>query len=53
VIAGGEGSYVQVAYGGGFGHWGLYVGYPTLVEKSDQNFHIVRWKPGIYFWSGP
>ena len=53
VIPGDEGSYVQVAYGGGFGHWGLYVGYPTLVEKGDQNFRVARWKPGIYFWSGP
>jgi len=53
VIAGDKGSYVQVAYGGGFGHWGLYIGYPTLVEKGDENFHVVSWKPGIYFWNGP
>ena len=53
VIEADEGSYIRVAYGGGFGHWGLYVGYPTLVEKNDENFHVVRWKPGIYFWTGP
>ncbi len=53
VITSDAGSYVLVAYGGGFGHWGLYVGYPTLVEKSSQNFYVVQWKPGIYFWNGP
>ncbi len=52
VVAGDEGPYVLIAYGGGFGHWGLHVGYPSLVEKGDQNTYVVQWKPGIYFWNG-
>jgi hypothetical protein len=53
VVTGDGGPCVLVAYGGGFGHWGLHVGYPSLVEKSDQNFYVAQWKPGIYFWNGP
>ena len=51
--AGNADAYVQITYGSGFGHWGLYVGFPTLQEKSDANFYVVQWKPGIYFWDGP
>jgi len=47
------GSYVQIAYGSGFGHWGLYVGFTNLEMKSDENFYVVQWKPGIFFWNGP
>ena len=52
VIGRKEGSFVLIAYGGGFGHWGLYVGNPAFKEKSSQNCYVVQWKPGIYFWNG-
>lgn len=50
-----EGStpYVTIWYGSGHGHWGLYVGDPTLVKSSSQTHYIVPWKAGIYFWNGP
>jgi len=53
VVGGDSGSYVVICYGSGFGHWGLYVGYPTLRQESNQQFYVVPWKPGIYFWNGP
>ncbi len=46
-------AYVEIWYGSGFGHWGLYIGDSTLVMSSSQTHYIVPWKPGIYFWSGP
>lgn len=42
VVSDDTSSYVLIAYGGGFGHWGLYVGYPSFTEKSDQNFYVVE-----------
>lgn len=53
VVGSDAGTYVVVCYGSGNGHWGLYVGSPTLHQESDANFYVVPWKPGIYFWSGP
>ena len=46
-----EGLYVQILYGGGFGHWGLDIGYPTLVLTNHDSCYSHPWKPGIYFWS--
>lgn len=48
-----SGPCVVICYGSGFGHWGLYVGPPSFHEESDNNFYVVQWKPGIYFWDGP
>jgi hypothetical protein len=48
-----SGRYVQIVYGSGFGHWGLYVGFTNLEMKGDERFYVLPWKPGIYFWSGP
>ena len=54
VVVGRDGDkYVEIWYGSGFGHWGLYVGNPSLVLESSEKHYIVQWKPGIYFWSGP
>ncbi len=49
-----EGDFVQILYGGGFGHWGLAVGSPTLVltTNGESGFQHL-WKPGIYFWGSP
>jgi hypothetical protein len=53
IYHGDGGSYVQIIYGSGFGHWGLYVGLTGLEMKSDERFYVVQWKPGVYFWNGP
>jgi hypothetical protein len=45
--------YVQICYGGGFGHWGLIVGPPTLILGNPNTGHNRLWKPGIYFWDSP
>jgi hypothetical protein len=45
-----QGVYVEILYGGGFGHWGLAVGYPTLVLTNHDSCYHDLWKPGIYFW---
>jgi len=42
-IHGGDGGpYVQIIYGSGFGHWGLYVGFTNLEMKSDERFYVVQ-----------
>ena len=46
-------SWVEICYGSGLGHWGLFVGSPTLEQKSTEAFYILPWKPRIYFWNGP
>jgi hypothetical protein len=53
VVGGDSDSYVEIWFGSGFGHWGLYVGNPSLVLQTSETHYIVKWKPGIYFWSGP
>lgn len=53
IARGGDNPYVLICYGSGFGHWGLYVGDPTLRQESNERFYVVSWKPGIYFWNGP
>ena len=45
-----EGEFVQILYGGGFGHWGLAIGSPTLVLTNHDSCYNEIWKPGIYFW---
>jgi hypothetical protein len=55
-ISGGKDGFrksVTVWYGSGFGHWGLEIGFPTLVLTNSETHYFVQWKPGIYFWSGP
>jgi hypothetical protein len=47
---GNSNSFVQILYGGGFGHRGLAVGYTTLVLKNHDSCASLAWKPGIYFW---
>jgi hypothetical protein len=42
--------FVQILYGGGFGHWGLAIGYPTMVSTNHDSCYSHYWKPGIYFW---
>jgi hypothetical protein len=44
------GDYVQLWYGGGFGHWGLIIGYPTLVLTNHDSCYCHPWTEGIYFW---
>ena len=46
-------SYVEIWYGSGSGHLGLYIGDSTLAMTSSKTHYIVPWKPGVYFWSGP
>jgi hypothetical protein len=53
IVGSDAGTYVQICYGSGFGHWGLYVGDPSLKQESNKQFYVVPWKPGIYFWNGP
>jgi hypothetical protein len=50
---GGGGPYVEITFGGGFGHWGIDAGYPGLVLPANDEFYTLPWKPGIYFWDGP
>jgi hypothetical protein len=47
------GDYVEIWFGGGFGHWGIDVGPSSFKGIENPKFHVVPWKPGIYFWSGP
>jgi hypothetical protein len=47
------GNFIEIWYGGGFGHWGIDVGPPTFQGIENPNFYVVPWKPGIYFWAGP
>jgi hypothetical protein len=44
---------VEIIYGGGFGHYGIDIGYPTLIASSNENYYVLPWKPGIHFWDGP
>jgi hypothetical protein len=53
VVSGDAGTCVQICYGSGFGHWGLYIGDPSFKHESSEQFYVVPWKPGIYFWDGP
>jgi hypothetical protein len=46
-------AHVEIWYGSGSGHWGLYIGDSTLVMSSSKTHYIVPWKSGVYFWSGP
>jgi hypothetical protein len=48
-----SGRYIEIGYGSGFGHWGIYAGCTNLEIKGDERFYVLPWKPGIYFWSGP
>jgi hypothetical protein len=43
-------AFVQILYGGGFGHWGLAIGNPSLVLTNHDSCNNDLWKPGIYFW---
>ena len=47
------GAYVVICYGSGFGHWGLYVGDKSFKQESTQQFYVVPWQAGIYFFDGP
>ena len=38
---------VQIMYGGGFGHWGLVIGYPTMTSTNHDSCHSYLWKPGV------
>jgi hypothetical protein len=49
----GDSVVVEIWFGGGFGHWGLFVGPSGWTQKSSETHYLVEWKPGIYFWSGP
>jgi hypothetical protein len=53
VSVGDGGACVVICYGSGFGHWGLYVGDKSSKQESTQQFYVVPWQPGIYFWDGP
>jgi hypothetical protein len=53
IVNWGDAVIVQIWFGGGFGHWGLYVASPEWTRKSSETHYIVEWKPGIYFWNGP
>jgi len=41
---------IMIAWGGGFGHWGLLVGEPDFVASNDNSKSVVRWVDGIYFF---
>ena len=44
-------SCVEILFGGGFGHWGIDVGYPSLAATTTGSCYVLPWKPGIFFWS--
>ncbi len=41
--------YVIAQWGGGFGHWGLVIGAPTL-RYPNPSYHHIEWAPGVYVW---
>ena len=43
---------VQIMYGDGFHHWGLIVGTSGFTGKGYEHLYMLRWEPGIFFWSG-
>jgi hypothetical protein len=45
-------SYIEITYGSGFGHWGLFIGDPSFTLKGAKNLYVVQWKSGIYFFDG-
>jgi hypothetical protein len=42
--------YIGIIWGGGFFHWGIFVGPRDYQLPHDtQAFHDIQWVPGIYF----
>jgi hypothetical protein len=41
---------IYVAWGGGFGHWGLVIGEKDFTLSNDNVKTVVRWVDGIYFF---
>lgn len=41
-------AFVEVVYGGGFGHWGYFVGRPTLTVSGDRYTHVRKVDAGVY-----
>jgi hypothetical protein len=42
-------SFIEIIWGGGFGHWGIAVGAPSF-EKPNGTNRYLEWIPGVYFW---
>jgi len=42
--------YLELMYGGGFGHWGLVVGPTNFIFNPTSDLYVLGWVPGIYFW---
>jgi hypothetical protein len=42
--------YVLVAWGGGFGHWGLKAGSSSFRAIDDASNYHLEWEPGLYAW---
>jgi hypothetical protein len=40
--------FVELVWGGGFGHWGLIIGPPNFEVPEQKGYTILKWKPGIY-----
>lgn len=51
-VSGGRGGpdeeHVAIIWGGGFHHWGIFVGRPTFRTRSDEHQQVFCWREGIY-----
>jgi hypothetical protein len=41
--------YLEIHWGGGFGHWGFLVGPPSF-RTQDPFYAVIEWIPGVYFF---
>ncbi len=41
---------LALAWGGGFGHWGLIIGDSNAIVVSTETMDVIPWQPGIYFF---
>lgn len=51
--SGGSNEFVSITFGGGFGHWGLFVGRPSFKRESLGDVFLMKWRPGVYFMDSP
>jgi len=43
-------AYAIIAWGGGFGRWGLYISLDGRDPRTDPQFEFVRWSGNVYFF---
>jgi len=43
-----EQAHISIIWGGGFHHWGIFIGWPDFRMENNRLQRVYRWKDGVY-----